>query len=171
MNIPGQMPPQHQPNAMIGQPGQPMGPLPPPALMNQDNISKAKLLLPFVRENLAKTINAAAQIIHHNNQTDGKGIDNNSSLIRFDKYLEDFYSVCDQIELHLKTAKTVIEQTNSSNTYLQMTVNPSRLEPILEQQNAISYPQYIDLVRTQINYSKEIYDTLWSAAQNISPSE
>lgn len=112
-------------------------------------------------------------------------------MIRFDKYLEDFYSVCDQIELHLvgkistyftntsltnclklfqKTAKTVIEQTNSSNTYLQMTVNHTRLEPIPEQ-NTISYTQYIDLVRTQINYSKEIYDTLWSAAQNISPSE
>lgn len=69
-----------------------------------------------------------------------------------------------------KTAKTVIEQTNSSNTYLQMTVAHTRLEPIPDQ-STISYTQYIDLVRTQINYSKEIYDTLWSAAQNISPSE
>lgn len=72
--------------------------------------------------------------------------------------------------LFQKTAKTVIEQTNSSNAYLQMSVNQMRLEPIPDQ-NSISYGQFIDLVRTQISFSKEIYDTLWSAAQNISPSE
>ncbi|XP_063709507.1 mediator of RNA polymerase II transcription subunit 29 [Culicoides brevitarsis] len=156
MNMPVQMPPQHPPQ---------MGQLAPPPQTNLDNISKAKQLLPLLRENLAKTINAASQIIHHNNQTDGKGVDN-SAAIRYDKYLEDFYSVCDQIELHLKTAKAVIEQTNSSITYVPLAVNHTRMDPIPEQ-NTISYPQYIDLVRTQINYSKEIYDTLWSAATNI----
>lgn len=70
-----------------------------------------------------------------------------------------------------KTAKTVIEQTNSANTYIQLNVAHTRLDPILPEQNALSYPQYIDLVRQQINYSKEIQDTLIYAARNISPAE
>lgn len=35
------------------------------------------------------------------------------------------------------------------------------------QEQSLSYPQYLELVRNQITYAKEINDTLIMAAQNI----
>lgn len=37
----------------------------------------------------------------------------------------------------------------------------------MAQENVLTYTQYLDLVKTQITYAKEIHDTLLMAAQNI----
>jgi mediator of RNA polymerase II transcription subunit 29 len=84
---------------------------------------------------------------------------------RFDKYLEEFYSICDQIELHLVTAKKCIQQANASQVYLPVPVVPRNEN--MPQENALTYSQYLELVKTQITYAKEIHDTLLMAAQNI----
>jgi hypothetical protein len=90
----------------------------------------------------------------------------NESNVRFDKYLEEFYSICDQIELHLITAKKCIQQANASQNYLAVPVVPIRNENLV-QENVLNYSQYLELVKTQIIYAKEIHDTLLMAAQNI----
>ena len=87
------------------------------------------------------------------------------SSARFDKHLEDFYSICDQIELHLLTSKKCIQQANASQTYLPVPVVPRNEN--MAQENVLTYTQYLDLVKTQITYAKEIHDTLLMAAQNI----
>lgn len=89
-----------------------------------------------------------------------------SNVPRFDKHLEEFYSICDQIELHLTTAKKCIQQANASQVYLPVPIVPIRNET-LAQENALTYAQYLELVKTQITYAKEIHDTLVMAAQNI----
>lgn len=109
---------------------------------------------------------------------------------RFDKHLEEFYSICDQIELHLvsilmnhfqsvifyvfvlqKTSIKCLTQAESSNRYLHLPVAPTRSENIGMSDNTLTYPQYLATVSTQVAYTKEIYDTLVAAAQNISPSD
>lgn len=85
---------------------------------------------------------------------------------RFDKLLEDFYSISDQIELHLKTALQCYEQCKSSQHYLGLQVNTTRLDPIPEGQ-VLSYPQYLNTVKSQISYAREIQDMLLFASQNL----
>ncbi|KAJ6649765.1 Mediator of RNA polymerase II transcription subunit 29 [Pseudolycoriella hygida] len=166
--MPGMMGPQQNPAGMA-MPG------PQPQPHATDNISKVKSLIGPLREALATTLKLAATLLQHNSITDNgnlKNVDNNNAPPRFDKNLEEFYSVCDQIELHLKTAIQCMQQSSSSQRYLPVPVASTRIEPIMPPTDGpISYSQYLSVVRSQIASSKEIHDTLICAAQNICPSE
>uniref|UniRef100_A0A2C9GUH5 Mediator of RNA polymerase II transcription subunit 29 n=1 Tax=Anopheles culicifacies TaxID=139723 RepID=A0A2C9GUH5_9DIPT len=135
-----------------------------------DNISKVKVLVGPLRDALSTTIKTAAQLIQQNTLADAgsKTVDLNNAP-RFDKHLEEFYSICDQIELNLKTAKLCMQQSASSQQYLPIPVATS--QPPLTETNALTYNQYLEVVKLQIGYAKDIHDTLICAAQNISPSE
>ncbi|XP_063233783.1 mediator of RNA polymerase II transcription subunit 29 [Bacillus rossius redtenbacheri] len=138
-----------------------------------DNISKIKSLVGPLRDTLAITLKSASQAIHQNSLIDvgsSKGVD--IPTIRFDKHTEEFYSICDQIELHLKTSIECMNQGSSSQRYLPSAVVPTRTEPLPGQDQAtLTYPQYLGTVRSQVAYAKEVHDTLVAAAQNITPSE
>lgn len=45
-----------------------------------------------------------------------KGVDNNNPPPRFDKHLEEFYSICDQIELHLVNVTGIFRNLSSLST-------------------------------------------------------
>lgn len=106
---------------------------------------------------------------------------------RFDKNLEEFFSLCDQIELHLvcksgflnlleqfflqKTSVKCLGQAESSNRYLHIPVAPTRSENLGMNENMLTYPQFLATASAQVSYAKEIHDTLVAAAQNISPSD
>nr|CAH7761249.1 unnamed protein product [Callosobruchus chinensis] len=90
---------------------------------------------------------------------------------RFDKNLEEFYSICDQIELNLKTSIKCLSQQESSNRYLNLPVAPTKTESIGLNDNTLTYPQFLATAGAQVAYTKEIHDTLVAAAQNISPSD
>lgn len=83
------------------------------------------------------------------------------NMPRFDKHLEEFYSICDQIELNLVTAKRCLQQIAQAQTHLPVPVVP------IAQDNAMTYLQFRELVITQLTYAKDIHDTLQMAAQNI----
>ncbi|XP_014364217.2 mediator of RNA polymerase II transcription subunit 29 [Papilio machaon] len=135
-----------------------------------DNISKVKTLMGSLRESLTMSLKTGAQILHQNHCIDSnpqKSLDN--PVPRFDKNLEEFFSICDQMELHLRTAMTCIQQAQSAAHYLPLTVNTSRLDSGPPTQDTqLTYPQYLNTVRLQISYAKDIHDTLVAAAQNIS---
>ncbi|XP_018322544.1 mediator of RNA polymerase II transcription subunit 29-like [Agrilus planipennis] len=163
MNVPG-MSLQSQQAAQQQQQQQPPQPL--------DNISKIKSLIGPLRESLSNTIKSAAQTLNQNSQIDIgslKGFDN--QIPRFDKSLEEFYSICDQIELHLKTSIKCLSQGDSAGKYLHLPVAPTRSENLGIPDNTLTYPQYLLTVNSQISFTKEIHDTLVAAAQNISPSD
>ncbi|KOB77924.1 Intersex-like protein [Operophtera brumata] len=89
-----------------------------------------------------------------------KSIDN--PVPRFDKNLEEFFSI----------SQACIQQAQSAAHYLPLSVIPSRLDSgPSTQETTLSYPQYLNTVRLQISYAKDIHDTLVAAAQNISPAE
>lgn len=71
-----------------------------------------------------------------------------------------------------KTAIQCLQQNSSVQRYLPANVVPTRMEPLPANENGpISYMQYLQMVRMQICYAKDIHDTLICAAQNISLSE
>ncbi|XP_054271472.1 mediator of RNA polymerase II transcription subunit 29 [Macrosteles quadrilineatus] len=139
-----------------------------------DNISKVKSLIGQLRESLAVTLKNAAHALHQNSQIDVgtvKSVDMPPPP-RFDKSMEEFYSICDQIELHLKTSIECVNQGTSSQRYLPLAVAPTRTEPIPNQDmSTLTYPQYLATVRAQVMYAKEIHDMLLAAAQNITATE
>ncbi|XP_049876693.1 mediator of RNA polymerase II transcription subunit 29-like [Pectinophora gossypiella] len=180
MHIPSAGTVMQQPSPQQMQPGPgPGGPGPGPAMPQQpqqdkmDNISKVKTLMGSLREAIPTTLKSAAQILHQNHTTDSnsqKGV-TDTPVLRFDKNLEELYSLCDQMELHLRTAVTCIQQAQSASHYLPLTVIPSRLDSGSTQETTLSYPAYLNTVRLQISYAKDIHDLLVAAAQNIAPTE
>jgi len=156
-------------------PGPPMqgGPPPhpnpgqgPPQQMQEqpklDNISKAKALVPQLKDSLMDVFKVAAVTISGNNM-----IDSGSKAVeidpgRFDRTLEKFFSICDQMEVHLKTSIECLNQGISSQRYLPTPVMPTKME------GSLSYPQYIGVVKGQIAFAKEVHDTLAEAAQKLS---
>lgn len=71
-----------------------------------------------------------------------------------------------------KTGIESYQQGSSSARYLSLPVLPTRVEPgPVPEGNAISYLQYLNSVRSQITYLKEIHDLLLNASQNSGLSE
>lgn len=165
-----QQPPQMQ-NVM---PPQPIPQQQQQQAEKMDNISKIKSFVGPLRESFCATFKSAALVLQQNNLSDDLKKINNNPTARFDKHLEELYSICDQIELHLKTSIQCVQQLSSSQHYLPGHVASIRMEPFLQSENQntpMSYPQYLSTVRSHIVSSKEIHDTLISAAQNISQSD
>ena len=94
-----------------------------------------------------------------------KGSDINAQ--RFDKQLEEFYSICDQIELNLQAAISCASQVSSSQRHISAQVNTIRQEPILNQEY-LTYPTYVNVAKNQVAYVKDVIDALNDAAQNLS---
>uniref|UniRef100_A0A6V7IU85 Mediator of RNA polymerase II transcription subunit 29 n=1 Tax=Bracon brevicornis TaxID=1563983 RepID=A0A6V7IU85_9HYME len=140
-----------------------------------DNMSKVKFLIGPLREALAMALKTAAHTLHQNSLVDIgslKGIDPPDH--RFNKNMEEFYSICDQIELHLKTAIECLSQNSSSVRYLPVPVIPTRMDPMPPAPNegpTLTYPQFLMTVKAQVAYAREVHDTLMQAARTISPSE
>ncbi|XP_023706449.1 mediator of RNA polymerase II transcription subunit 29 [Cryptotermes secundus] len=172
---PGVMPPvPQQPGPGTPQQAQQLQPqIQQQAQEKLDNISKVKSLMTPLRESLALTLKTAAQILHQNSLVDVgslKGVD--VPVPRFDKNMEEFYSLCDQIELHLKTSIECLTQGAASQRYLPLPVALTRTDPLPNQEGAaLTYPQYLNTVRAQVSFAKEVHDMLDSAAQNVAPGE
>eukprot|EP00095_Tigriopus_kingsejongensis_P007590 snap_masked-scaffold417_size177606-processed-gene-0.14 protein:Tk07590 transcript:snap_masked-scaffold417_size177606-processed-gene-0.14-mRNA-1 annotation:"glia maturation factor gamma" len=86
---------------------------------------------------------------------------------KFEAHLEEFYGVCDQIELNLKSAIDCINQTESSNSYMRIPPVPNRLDTTGNQGEFLSYPQYIATSKQQINFSNEVRSLLHQAAEDV----
>ncbi|KAG8229985.1 hypothetical protein J437_LFUL008563 [Ladona fulva] len=197
MNIQGQ---QQQPGTPQQQAQPPQQQQIPQQQERLDNISKVKSLMPALKESLMAVFKTAAQTFHQNSLVDigsMKGVD--VPLPRFDKNIEEFYSICDQIELHLKTSIACVSQGGSSQRYLPLPVALTRTEasssvmtptPPSTQVPAaaggnqgsgdpsgggtttmLTYSQFLATVRAQVSYAREIHHALVAAAQNVTSGE
>jgi len=111
----------------------------------------------------------AAQNFFHNGMIDigtMKGADSNE-VPRFDKQLEEFYSICDQIELNLQAAIMCSLQSSNSHRFIPTPVSLARQEPSINQEY-LSYPSYISVAKNQVGFVKDVIEILNDAAQNLS---
>ena len=67
----------------------------------------------------------------YNNVLHRKGTETN--VPRFDKQLEEFYSICDQIELNLQAAIGCASQVSSGQRHVPSQVTVVRQEPVINQ--------------------------------------
>uniref|UniRef100_A0A669QPT2 Mediator of RNA polymerase II transcription subunit 29 n=1 Tax=Phasianus colchicus TaxID=9054 RepID=A0A669QPT2_PHACC len=114
MAAPSQQPPGPQaapappPLSAAPGPGQGAGPGPPlPAQVaaaqaqDFDPVQRFRLLIPQLKESLQTLMKVAAQNLVQNSNIDNGQKSADGALQRFDKSLEEFYALCDQLELCL----------------------------------------------------------------------
>ncbi|XP_077974304.1 mediator of RNA polymerase II transcription subunit 29-like [Styela clava] len=158
VSVPSQrMPAPSQPN----QPQESQGGNSQPA--THDRILKFKQLLPQLKECLVNLISVARQNFAANATIDNleKSVDT-SLLPRFDKALEQFYAICNQIEANLCLANDQIAQTIFSMQYTPLTASQMK-----DNSNMQVYTNYINTVKQQLNYAKDIQNMLTETSNRI----
>lgn len=163
-----------QPGPMVQMPGmlqvqqQGQGAPPPAQVQPQeppksDNISKVKSLICPLKDALSNCMRVAAANIVHNASVDAGLKGGDQQPPRFDKCLEDFYAICDQIELNLKVALDCSNLASCSQRYTPFIVAANKPDGS-NTTDSYSYGQLISTVKIQVAHAKEIHDSLTIAA-------
>ncbi|CAG2169252.1 unnamed protein product [Oppiella nova] len=171
---------QPPPVGAVSQPVSGGGPsAPQPSEQKYDLIARVRQLVWTLKESLANVMKVSAHNIQHNSQIDSglKASEESNSVVRFDKALEDFFSICNQIELYLVSDssaenKTILEcaiQARDSHQYLPFTVNKTdniETNPNMTP-DSMSYNQYLMTIKGQVNFAKSIHDMLVEGSKRI----
>lgn len=146
-----------------------------------DPITKFKIHVPLLKESLQKVMINAAAVFHQNAQFDSCIKGGGTVVQRFDKSLEEFYAICDQIELNLNLAIEILNINAHCQRHVP-TVQPggstaapgpmkfgaTSAAPVADLQ---SYTQYQAIVRTQLACAKEVHDALLDCAKKIQAAD
>ncbi|XP_073752120.1 mediator of RNA polymerase II transcription subunit 29-like [Callorhinus ursinus] len=151
-----------------GGPGPPGGPGPqqqpqPPAqlvgsaqsgLLQQqqqdfDPVQRYKMLIPQLKESLQTLMKVPAQNLIQNTNIDNGQKSSDGPIQRFDKCLEEFYALCDQLELCLRLAHECLSQSCDSAKH-SPTLVPTATKPDAVQPDSLPYPQYLAVIKAQI---------------------
>ncbi|XP_064622728.1 mediator of RNA polymerase II transcription subunit 29-like [Lineus longissimus] len=131
-----------------------------------DPVAKLKVLTPHLKESLTMIMKIAAQNFHQNAQIDNCSKSSEATVQRFDKSLEEFFAICDQIEMNIKLALECNNVNADSTKNTPVLVHTSKSDP--QQGEAQSYTQYVSTVKTQVTHAKELRDMLLDCARKIS---
>uniref|UniRef100_A0A2K6CVJ6 Mediator of RNA polymerase II transcription subunit 29 n=1 Tax=Macaca nemestrina TaxID=9545 RepID=A0A2K6CVJ6_MACNE len=138
--------PQQQPQP----PAQLVGPAQSGLLQQQqqdfDPVQRYKMLIPQLKESLQKSSDGPIQ--------------------RFDKCLEEFYALCDQLELCLRLAHECLSQSCDSAKH-SPTLVPTATKPDAVQPDSLPYPQYLAVIKAQISCAKDIHTALLDCANKV----
>lgn len=150
----------------------PMGQLPPnpsmppqvPSAQSQaqkdvevDPIIRMKqLLLPRLKESLVALMKVAGQILHQNSMTE----EGHKAQEGFQQRLEEFYGICDQMEVNLRLALEMQAQQIDSNKYTPLPVMLPKSDMTMTEQQSVPYPQFLITVKQQISCAKDMYEML-----------
>ncbi|KAG8191344.1 hypothetical protein JTE90_006090 [Oedothorax gibbosus] len=157
--VPGGVPMQHP-----GMPPQPPPPSQQSHLQQQielkyDNVNKVKTLIWSLKDSFANVMKVAGARVNHL-LIPGKTPEDTPP--RYDKTLEDFFSICNQIELHLKAIQECTLQNKDSQHYvpLHVTLGKQDASSGPSQDGNLSYTQYISTVKGQVHFAKSVQDIL-----------
>jgi len=136
-----------------------------------DPVGRFQELVPQLQEALSNLMQTAAAVFHQNSQADTCSQKSSEMTVqRVEKCLEDFYSICDQIELQLRLAIECSAQNADSNKNTPVPI-VGRLGKTDAQtgqpEPTQSYAHYLGTVRTQISCAREIHDSLVDCAARI----
>ncbi|XP_014676279.1 PREDICTED: mediator of RNA polymerase II transcription subunit 29-like [Priapulus caudatus] len=108
----------------------------------------------------------AAKFIYYNSTVDSSMKPNETIQQRFDKALEEFYAICDQIESNLVLAAECHGQFIDSNRHFQILVASGN-----KTEQGSQYGQYLATVKTQISFAKELHDALLECVSRMSTKQ
>uniref|UniRef100_A0A8C6Z8V6 Mediator of RNA polymerase II transcription subunit 29 n=1 Tax=Nothoprocta perdicaria TaxID=30464 RepID=A0A8C6Z8V6_NOTPE len=129
-------------------------PVPPPAIVTP-SVSPPQTLMKVAAQNLVQNSNI------DNGQKSADG-----ALQRFDKSLEEFYALCDQLELCLRLAHECLSQSFDSTKH-SPTLVPTATKPEAGAGESLPYTQYLPLIKAQIAGAKDIHNALLEGANKI----
>uniref|UniRef100_A0A0B7A280 Mediator of RNA polymerase II transcription subunit 29 n=1 Tax=Arion vulgaris TaxID=1028688 RepID=A0A0B7A280_9EUPU len=130
-----------------------------------DPIAKFKSLLPRLKESLVNLFKTGGHLFYQNATQDETGVQYEHVSGKFEKCLEEFYAICDQIEICLCLAHEIIQQDKDST---RNTPNPVLSQKSdAPQPEGQLYSQYLSTVRAQISCAKDIRDLLHECMKNF----
>ncbi|XP_069763786.1 mediator of RNA polymerase II transcription subunit 29 [Narcine bancroftii] len=131
-----------------------------------DPVAKFKLLIPQLKDSLQNLMRIAAQNLSQNTTIDNGQKCSDTALQRFDKSLEEFYALCDQVELCLRLAFECLSQSIDSAKHSPNLV-PTATKPDTVQTESLSYTQYLSMIKSQISCAKDIHNALLECSKRI----
>lgn len=159
--------PAHQ--SMPSQPPQQQNPAPATEL-KYDNVNKVKSLIWSLKDALANVMKVAGANVYHS----AAGKTSEDAPSRIDKTLEDFFSICNQIELNLKAIQECTLQQKDSAQYLPLNVLPNKTDSSggqPPQQEWLTYSQYLSTIKGQVNFGKAIQEMLTEGARKVTQGD
>ncbi|XP_014749132.1 PREDICTED: mediator of RNA polymerase II transcription subunit 29 [Sturnus vulgaris] len=157
-------------------PGPPPGTAQGPALPAQaaaaqaqdfDPVQRFRLLLPQLKESLQTLMKVAAQNLVQNSSIDNGQKSADGVLQRFDKSLEEFYALCDQLELCLRLAHECLSQSFDSAKHAPALVPAAPKGEGGPGGESLPYTQYLPLIKAQIAGAKDIHNALLEGTNKI----
>ncbi|KAJ8045884.1 Mediator of RNA polymerase II transcription subunit 29 [Holothuria leucospilota] len=128
---------------------------------HNDPIYKAKLHMCQLKECMAKLMKVAAASFQNAVDSESKAKEDPGQA-QFDKCLEDFYALCDHIEIDLKLSLECAYHHAESH---RRTPHPAPGKPnSLDNQ---TYSQLISTVKTQISCAQEVHDLLMECSKRL----
>ncbi|KAJ6217851.1 hypothetical protein RDWZM_009008 [Blomia tropicalis] len=128
----------------------------------------------IIRLRSLEVIEAACVNLTYNSNIDN-GTPNpkmDETIPRYDRALEDFYGICNQIELILRTIIECHTQTRDSQNYLPFNVIKEQMSVGSEiPENSLAYNHYLNLIKKQVSYAKSVYEILSESVKQIKAPE
>ncbi|XP_078097774.1 mediator of RNA polymerase II transcription subunit 29 [Mustelus asterias] len=152
--------------AQAGQPPLPQQQQQQQAQQQDDPVAKFKLLIPQLKDSLQNLMRIAALNLSQNTTIDNGQKSSDTALQRFDKSLEEFYALCDQVELCLRLAYECLSQSLDSSKHSPNLV-PTATKPDTVQTESQSYTQYLSMIKSQISCAKDIHNALLECSKRI----
>ncbi|XP_051935269.1 mediator of RNA polymerase II transcription subunit 29 [Hippocampus zosterae] len=131
-----------------------------------DPVHRFKMLIPQLKESLQNLMKIASLNLTHNTIIDNGVTSNDAAVQRFDKSLEEFYALCDQLELCLRLAYECLSQSIDSAKHSPNLV-PTATKPDTVQTESMSYAQYLGMIKSQISCAKDIHNALLECSKKI----
>ncbi|XP_075771452.1 mediator of RNA polymerase II transcription subunit 29 [Pelodiscus sinensis] len=136
------------------------------AAQDFDPVQRYKMLIPQLKESLQNLMKIAAQNLVQNTNIDNGQKSNDGVVQRFDKSLEEFYALCDQLELCLRLAYECLSQSFDSTKHSPNLV-PTATKPDAVQTESLPYTQYLSMIKSQISCAKDIHNALLECSNKI----
>ncbi|XP_034081462.1 mediator of RNA polymerase II transcription subunit 29 isoform X1 [Gymnodraco acuticeps] len=131
-----------------------------------DPVHRFKMLIPQLKESLQNVMKIASLNLAHNTTIDNGIKSSDTTVQRFDKSLEEFYALCDQLELCLRLAYECLSQSIDSAKHSPNLV-PTATKPDTVQTESMSYSQYLGMIKSQISCAKDIHNALLECSKKI----
>ncbi|KAJ6663724.1 hypothetical protein lerEdw1_009803 [Lerista edwardsae] len=139
-----------------------------------DPVQRFRLLLPQLKESLQNLMKVAAQNFVQNTNIDSgqnrllsrSRKSSDGPVQRVDKSLEEFYALCDQLELCLRLAFECLSQSFESAKH-SPTLVPTATKPDAVQAESLPYTQYLSMIKSQISCAKDIHNALLECSNKI----
>ncbi|XP_063289282.1 mediator of RNA polymerase II transcription subunit 29 [Pelobates fuscus] len=131
-----------------------------------DPVQRYRLLIPQLKESLQNLMKVAAQNLAQNTNIDNGQKSADGPVQRFDKSLEEFYALCDQLELCLRLAYECLSQSYDSAKH-SPTLVPTATKPDAVQTESLPYTHYLSMIKSQIACAKDIHNALLECSKKI----